>query len=107
MSDLWGALAQVAPLATTLTDAYTVPALRQATIEVVICNTAGAATVRISHAVNGAADNVKQYLVYDYPLAIGETKATARWTARANDVIRVYSSTATVAFNINGIEEAV
>ena len=107
MSDLWGALAQVAPLATTLTDAYTVPALRQATIEVVICNTAGAATVRISHAVNGAADNVKQYLVYDYPLAIGETKATARWTARAGDVIRVYSSTATVAFNINGIEEAV
>ena len=107
MADLWGALAQSAPAAVTLTAAYTVPVGRNATVEVVMCNTGAAATVRLAHAVAGAADNVKQYLAWDYPLAVAETKATARFTAKAGDIIRVYASTATVAFNINGIEEAV
>jgi uncharacterized membrane protein len=105
MADLWGALAQVVPAATTLTAAYTVPAAKRATVEVVICNRGGAATVRLSHAIAGAADASAQYLLYDFVLPAGETKVTARITVAATDVIRVYSTTATVAFNVNGIEE--
>ena len=105
MADLWGALAQVSPAATTLTAAYTVPTGKHATIEAVICNRAGAATVRLSHAIGGAADATSQYLLYDYGVSAFDTKVSARFTAAAGDVIRVYASTATVTFNINGIEE--
>jgi len=105
MADLWGALAQVIPAATTLTTGYTVPAAKRGTVEVVICNRGGAATVRLSHAIGGAADTGAQYLLYDFVVPAGETKVTARITVAATDVIRVYSTTATVAFNINGIEE--
>lgn len=105
MADLFGALAQTIPAATTLTDAYTVPAARRATVEVMICNRGGAATVRLSHAPAGAADTGAQYLLYDFVLPAAETKVTAQLAMAATDVIRVYSTTATVAFNVNGIEE--
>ncbi|MGL5734257.1 MAG: hypothetical protein ACRCYS_05255 [Beijerinckiaceae bacterium] len=105
MADLFGALAQVVPAATTLTDAYAVPALRRATVEVVICNRGGAATVRLSQAVGGAADASAQYLLYDFVIPAGETKVSAQISASSGDVFRVYATTASVAFNINGIEE--
>ncbi len=105
MADVWGALAQSLPGAGVLTAAYTVPAAKHATVEVIICNRAGAAVARLSHAIAGAADTGAQYLLYDYALAAGETKATARFTVRATDVLRVHSDTGTVAFNVNGIEE--
>ena len=105
MSDLWGALGQVIPAATTLTDAYTVPAMKHATLEITICNQAGPASVRIQHSVAGEASATKQYLLYDLPLLANEAKVSARITAAAGDVFRVYASTATVSFNVNGIEE--
>ena len=107
MADKWGALAQSAPAAVTLTLAYTVPAGKQCTVEVVICNRGAAATVRLSHAIAGAADAVAQYLLYDYAISGGESKVTSRFTVNAADLLRVYASTATVTFNINGIEEDV
>lgn len=105
MADKWGALAQSLPAATTLTAVYTVPNLKQATVEVVICNRGGAATVRLSHAINGAADANAQYLLYDLALAAGETKSTEKITVDDNDIIRGYSSSGNVVFNVNGIEE--
>jgi hypothetical protein len=105
MADTFGALAQSVPAATTLTDAYTVPAAKRATVEVVLCNRGGAATVRLSHAKAGAADAAAQYLLYDFVIPAGETKVTAQITLTATDVVRVYSTTANMAFNINGIEE--
>lgn len=105
MTDVWGALGQSLPAATTLTDVYTVPAGKHSTVEVVICNRGIAATVRLSHAINGAADTGAQYLLYDYALAAAATQSTVRFTMQAGDKLRVYASTATVAFNINGIEE--
>jgi len=106
MTDVWGALAQAAPAATTLTAAYTVPSAKHATVEVIICNRGADATVRLSHAIGGAADTAAQYLLYDLFIAAGESKATARFTLHATDVIRVYASTANVSFNVNGIEES-
>ena len=107
MADVFGALAQSLPSATTLTDAYTCPAAKRATVEVVICNRGASATVRLSHAISGASDTGAQYLLYDYALGAGEAVATARFTVKAADVVRVYSSSGSVAFNINGIEEDV
>jgi hypothetical protein len=107
MADLFGALAQSVPAAVTLTPVYTVPVGKRATVEVVICNRGGAATVRLSHAVGGAADAASQYLLYDFVLPAGEAKVTANFTMTTADVVRVYSTTATVAFNVNGIEEDV
>lgn len=105
MADLWGALAQSAPAATTLTDAYTVPTARHATVEVAICNRASDTVVRLQHAVNGAASATSQYLLYDYPVLANETEISARFTMTAGDVLRVYSGSGSVTFNINGIEE--
>lgn len=105
MARVWGALAQALPAATTLTDIYTVPALKHASVQVIIANRGVAATVRLSHAVAGAADTGAQYHLYDYALGAAATQSTARFTLRASDKLRVYASTATVAFNVNGIEE--
>jgi hypothetical protein len=105
MADLFGALAQVSPAATTLTDAYTVPTARRATVIVSACNRASDTVVRIQHAPGGAASAVAQYLLYDYPLLANDTQTTARLSAAVGDVIRVYSGSGSVTFNINGIEE--
>lgn len=105
MSDVWGTLAQSAPAATTLTDAYTTPALKRATVEVIICNRSSATTVRLSYAIAGAADTAAQYLLYDFSLGSNASVATARITTKAADVIRVYSASGSVTFQVNGIEE--
>lgn len=106
MAEAWGALAQVSPSAATLTTAYTVPANKRATIEVVICNrNAATNAVRVSHAIGGAADAVTQYLLYDYGIAANGSVTTAKFTVNAGDVVRVYTTNAGTSFNINGIEE--
>ena len=101
----WGALGQVKPAAATLTTGYTVLGTKHATVQVIMANTGSAATVRVSHAVVGATDSLTQYLLYDLSLPSGTTVSTAKFTANSLDVIRVYSSSGNVVFNINGIEE--
>lgn len=105
MADLFGALGQSVPAATTLTAAYTVPAAKRATVEVVICNQSSATTVRLSHAKAGAADATTQYLLRDFAIDANDTLVTANIVLTATDVLRVYSTSGNVTFNINGIEE--
>jgi len=105
MADVWGALAQVVPAATTLTDAYTVPAAKRGTVEIIICNTGADALVRLSHAVAAAVDAPSQYLLYDFAVASGQTKSTEQITVNETDVIRAYSDTGNVSFTVNGIQE--
>jgi hypothetical protein len=108
MSDVWGTLAQSSPAATTLTDAYTTPSLKRSTIEVVICNRdAAGTTVRLSYAIAGAANAVSQYMLYDYALGANASVSTTRFTTKASDVVRVYSTSGNVTFTVNGIEESV
>jgi len=107
MADAYKILAQSSPSATTLTDAYTVPASTEASISsVVVCNrSATATTFRISVAANGAADTNAQYLYYDIPIPGNDTfVATIGITLDASDIIRVYATLATLSFNIFGIE---
>ena len=99
-------LAQSAPGAATLTDAYTVPALTAVTVStIVVTNRSTATSFRLSIAVAGAGDATKQYLAYDTPLGANETQTfTLGVTLGAADVVRVYNTLATVSFNVFGVE---
>lgn len=107
MAETRKVLAQSNPSATTLTDAYTVPGATQAVVSTisVVNRDATATTFRLSVAVGGAADNDKQYIAYDVPIAGNETFTfTIGITLGAADVIRVYATLATLSFNIFGVE---
>lgn len=100
-------LGQLSPAATTLTDLYTVPALTMVTVSsFVVCNqNGGAGSFRMSVAVGGAADNVKQYLFYDAPISgNGTVSAVLGITLGAGDVVRVYASATGFSFNLFGVE---
>lgn len=100
-------LAQSKPAATTLTDAYTVPASTQATIStIVVANQSAAATTfRISVAVAGASDTAAQYLYYDISIPGNDTfAATIGVTLGETDVVRVYNADATCSFSLFGVE---
>lgn len=102
---IFGALGQETPAANVLTDIYAVPTGKRATFIVVACNRGVNAFARVALAPAGAADALPQYLMYDLPIASGDTQSTVRITAGAGDVIRVRGSTGDFTFNVNGIEE--
>lgn len=107
MADTFKVLAQVNPSAGTLTDAYTVPGAKSATVSsIVVCNE-GASTdkFRIAIAVAAAADTPKQYLYYDQEIPGNKSFAiTLGLTLATTDVIRVYAGGSSLAFNIFGVE---
>jgi len=107
MAEHWGILAQVKSVAAVLTNVYTAPLSRRATVLVVICNVGAPANVRLAYAVGGAADNVSQYLLYDFSLGANAAVSTEKFTISESDVLRVYSDSGDVVFNVNGIEEYV
>jgi hypothetical protein len=107
MAGTYKVLGQSSPSATTLTDIYTVPALKQAVISTItVCNRAASiSTFRISVAPAGAADANSQYLYYD--LSISENNsfaATIGITLNTTDVVRVYSSSTNLSFSLFGTE---
>lgn len=99
-------LGQVNPSATTLTTLYTVPGATTVTASTILCcNQSTAGSFRVSVAVAGAVDNAKQYLYYDVAIAANATfGATIGITLGAADVVRVYASSATMSFNLFGVE---
>jgi hypothetical protein len=101
-----GTLAQLVPSATTLTDIFTATKKSEATF-VMVCNqNAGAITFRIALAIGGAANNAKQYWYYDMSVpGKGSYIAAMGIGMNATDVLRVYSDTANVSFNVNGINQ--
>lgn len=107
MANTLKVLGQSNPVATTLTDAYTVPGGASATASsILVCNRSGTATTfRIGIAVAGAADTNEQYIAYDTPISGNDTIAfTVGVTLAATDVVRVYATLATLSFNIFGVE---
>lgn len=106
MADAVKILGQSLPTANVLTDIYTVPASTSATISsIFICNQGLAASIRISVAVAGAADNGKQYLYHNLFIDVNDSFiATAGVTLSAGDVVRAYSDTGNVSFNLFGVE---
>ncbi len=100
-------LDQTAPSATTLTDAYTVPAATSAVVSTItVCNRSATPTAfRVSVAPAGAGDTVAHYLYYDVAILGNDTfAATLGITLAATDVVRVYATLATLSFSIFGSE---
>jgi hypothetical protein len=107
MADAIKVLGQVAPAATTTTTLYTVPNLAQTTVSsLVICNRdSGNHTFRVSiHVADAGADN-KQFLYYDKQINGHDTiTVVIGITLNQADVVKVYSSTSDLSFNIFGVE---
>lgn len=107
MASTYKSLGQVAPLATTETVLYTVPANTQAiSSSFTVCNRGAAATTfRMSHSVGGGATANKDYRYYDLAIPANDTFiATIGMTLSAGDVVRVYAGTANLSFNLDGKE---
>lgn len=103
-------LGQSNPAATTVTTLYTVPSAKEAVISTIsVANlTATAATFRLilqpSADVSATILN-KQYLAYDITLGASDsTVITIGLTLATGDVIKVYGSTANIAFQAFGDE---
>jgi hypothetical protein len=97
------------PAANTLTTLYTVPVSTQAVVSTInVCNTASAdATYRIAVVPNGVSITNANYLVFNATIAGNETVAfTQGITMGAQDVLSVFASTASVAFNAFKMEIA-
>lgn len=122
-------LAQINIGATTLTTLYTAPyasAAEQAALtgldmaarinraaaiqgtecdRVMVCNSGTAGTVRLSYAIAGAADNIKQYYYYDTPIPANSSLLLDLPVVMvATDIIRGYASTANFVFQLLGAE---
>ena len=83
------------------------PNLAQTTVSsLVICNRdSGNATFRISIHVAGAGADNKQFLYYDKQVNGADTiTVVIGITLNQADVVKVYSSTANLSFNIFGVE---
>lgn len=100
-------LGQVNPDVTTDTALYTVPAATQTVVStLVIANLDSAdATYRVAVRPAGATLANEHYIAYDVAVAGADsTTLTLGLTLAATDVITVRSSSATLAFNLSGME---
>lgn len=107
MSDEIKVLGQAKPAAGVLMDLYTVPDLAQTTVSTFLAcsQDTGNDAIRASVAVNGAADSLEQYILYDFDLGSHITEyLTIGMTLGPGDVIRVYSAKGNISFNIFGVE---
>ena len=100
-------LGQSNPSATTATTLYTVPSAKEAVVSSIsIANlTATAATFRIAIRPAGATLANVHYFAYDITVGASDTTIiTVGLTLATGDVIKIYASTATVAFQAFGDE---
>lgn len=107
MATTYKVLAQSNPSATTNTDIYTVGAGKSAVVStIVIANLAAAdATFRIAVRPAGATLANQHYIAYNITVGASDsTTLTLGVTLAATDVITVYGSTASLAFNVFGSE---
>ena len=109
MATTYKVLGQSNPAATTATTAYTVPSSTEAVVSSITVANLGPtpATYRIAVRPNGETLENKHYLVYDSGVAPQSTDTlTLGITLDATDVVTVFASTATMAFNLFGSEIA-
>jgi len=100
-------LGQSNPVATTLTDIYTVGASKASVVSTLAIANRSSSTisVRVSVAVGGAVDSVEQYILYDVQVGKNETNFyTLGLTLAATDVVRGYTDVAEASFSLFGTE---
>ena len=107
MAENYRVLGQAALPADSLTDVYTVPANTEAVVSsIIICNRdTSSHKYRLSVAVGGAGDDVKQYLAYNVTLL---PESSDDWTIgatlAAGDVVRAYGDAAQLSVGVFGTE---
>ena len=107
MPTAYKVLGQQYPTAATATTLYTVPAATQTVISTItICNLGSAAdTIRIAVRVAGASLANEDYIAYEEAIAGNSMMTiTAGLTLAATDVVTVYTTAGTCAFNAFGSE---
>lgn len=107
MAETKKVLGQSSPSPGVLTDLYTVPVSTQTVISTIsICNPGPVgATFSVSIAVGGTTDNPMQYLYSGIPVPANDTFAsTIGITMNDGDIMRCYTETAQIAFQVFGIE---
>ena len=107
MPTTYKVLGQVYPSAATNTTLYTVPASTQTVVSTItICNLGSAAdTIRIAIRVSAAAISNEDYIAYEEAIAANSMMTiTAGLTLAATDVVTIYSTAGTCAFNAFGSE---
>ena len=93
----------VLPASTVLTDIYTVPAGQRGDLRIVATNRGSDTAIRVSVAPGGAADEAKQYTVYDMILPANDAYALAPVLVPAGAVFRAASASGSVAFHCTGM----
>jgi len=107
MIETYKVLGQLNPIAATLTDLYVVPADTQAVgSSIMVANRSAVKTeFRIAIAVGGVADDLKQYIAFDFSIFGNDPQEfTIGITLQPTDVVRVYATLATLSFNMFGTE---
>lgn len=107
MSDTYKILGQAYPASGSLHDLYTVPVATSAVLSTLMVCNHGASEVyfRIATAAGGASDSQEQYIYWDVPLSENNTfTATLGISLATTDVVRVYTSSGSVSFNLYGVE---
>jgi hypothetical protein len=107
MPTTYKVLGQRNPAATTEETIYTVPSATNVVCSTLTVNNIGTtdATVRLRIKINNAADANGQFVLYDFAIAAKDTRFfTFGATLSAGDVVRVYGSTANIAFSLFGTE---
>lgn len=106
MATTYKVLGQSAPVATTQTMLYTVPALTQAVCSTLsICNRGVSTTFRIAIQPAGAALSNEHYVVYDnYVEQYDTVLMTVGFALNTTDVVSVYAGSANLSFSLFGSE---
>lgn len=102
----YGALGQGKPAAAVLTDIYTCPLARRATVRVVVCNEGPADDAfSVSLAPMGAPDATSQPIGYQQPIGSRLSLSSVPITCGPQDVVRCRSVNGNCAFTVTGIEK--
>lgn len=100
-------LGQLAPAATTVGTAYTVPASTSAIVSTLsVCNVSGASrTFRLAIVKSGGTLGTANYIQYDQTLnANAGTAYTLGIGLATGDTVQVYASGTGMSFNVFGVE---
>ena len=109
MATTYKVLGQVKPTAATLTSLYTVPASTQTVVSTLTVSslTNDLTTIRVAVRPAGAAIEDKHYLIYNNTISgYATAQFTIGITLGATDVVSVYDTAGTSAFNLFGSEIA-
>jgi hypothetical protein len=104
-----GILGQAAPLSTTLTTVYTVPASTLAVVNINVLNrsTSATADVRIALATTAASPTIGEYIEYEATVPVRGVLERTGIALQAGKNVVVYSSTANCSVSVYGLEQAV